>query len=163
MIIPVIDKSFVDDLKLINPGLFLIWNTYLERYQVFHKDRRTGLTRIINTVEDDDGNYMQCDNRTLKFLRNVVCWDLMERFPEPKDMIDHMQKKAEAKRTKEFEDREDFRKEWNKAHRKYWKAAYENLCRGIVSVPTPTRTKTFSTIGVKPGSSTLILPKTIYD
>ena len=163
MIKPVIAKTFLDEMSLIDPGLFLVWNEVLERYQVFHKDFRTGLTRILNTVEDDDGNYIPCDNRILTFLRDVVAWDLIRKFPEPADMVGHMRKKAQKKKDGERLSRDQYRKDWNKAHRKYWKAALENAQRGILTTPERTKTKTFTTQGVSPGSGTIILPVDFYD
>jgi uncharacterized protein YnzC (UPF0291/DUF896 family) len=163
MIQPVVKKEFIDSMKLIDPGLFLVWNSTLERFQVFHKDFRTGLTRILNTIEDDDGNYIPCDNRTLNFLRDVVAWDVLKKFPEPKDMMNEIRKRKKQKANQEFKDREDYRKEWNKAHRKYWKAAFENLKRGILTTPQKTKIKTISTPGFSPGAGTLILPTNFYD
>ncbi len=145
MIAPAVEKSFDEALKRINPGLYLIWNKTMERFQVFYRDHRNGLVRIICTVEDDDGESIPCDNRTLNFLRDVVAWDTLGKFPEPKEMVETLRKKSQEKLKKEKMNREDFMKWWNKEHRTMWKAAFENMKRGIVWLPEEKKTKIYST------------------
>jgi hypothetical protein len=163
MIKPIIGKNFLESLKLIDPGLYLVWNDMLERYQVFHRDQRTGLKRIIFTVEGDEGNYIPCDNRTLNYLREVVAWDLMHQFPEPKDLVGYMREKKIGREIKAKRDRDDYRKQWNKAHRKYWKTALENLQRGIVTTPERFKSKLITSQGISPGKAEIILPVSFYD
>lgn len=157
MIKPVVQKSLLNDLKLIDPGLFLVWCSDLERFQVLHKDLRTGLVRLICTVEDEQGNYQPFDQRVLNFLRDVVCWDLIKRFPSPKDLYEHMKEKQNFKKEKSRQERLQYLKDYNKAHRKEWMVALENAKKGIFGFPEIKKTKVFSAHGITPGQGTVIL------
>lgn len=157
MIKPVVQKTLLDDLKLIDPGLFLVWSADLERFQVFHKDLRTGLVRLICTVEDDEGKYQPFDGRILNFLREVVCWDLIKRFPSPKEMVGYMKEKQKNKNEKSKQERIQYLKDFNKAHRKEWAIALENARKGILGFPEMKKTKVYSAPGITPGQGTVIL------
>jgi hypothetical protein len=128
-------KSFIRDLELIRPGLFPVWNEYLQRFQIFWRDRRTGLTRVIMTVENEDGTFRPLDIRTIIWLSQNVAWDLLDKYPSPQDMYSYL-KEAKIKRKLSQEKlREDYRKWINKELRTLWRAAIENARRNIYWLP----------------------------
>ena len=108
-----------------------MWNSMMERFQVFHKDSRSGITRLIMTVETDDGEYMPLSTHTVNYLKTFVAWDLLDKYPRPEDLADYFCKKEETKKLKNEEYRTEFRKWWNKEHRTEWRAVLENCQRGI--------------------------------
>lgn len=162
MIKRVTPKSFLDELQNIpgvNRGLFVVWNSGLERFQVFHKDPRVGITRIVLTVENDDGSYRPLDNRTIEYLK-MVDWDMIGKFPEPKQIGEEFDRQRRIKKEKWDINRKQFLKDWNRSHRKLWREAINNWKRGIIKTPQEFREKLISTGA---GTSRILTQKTIYD
>lgn len=149
MIAPVISTSFKNEMLKIDPGLFVIWDSYFERFQIMHRCPKTGIVRCIVMVEDDDGGFRQCDNRTLDYLKERVSFETLKRFPRPEEMGRFMREQKEKIKADKENQRSEERKLWNREHKKYWKAALENLRRGVIA--SPPRTK--KTITIAPGLS----------
>lgn len=128
-------REICKSLLVVHDGLIPVWNSMLERFQIMYHDRRSGITRLIMTVEEEDGEFRSLDTRTVNWLRDNVAWDSLDKYPNPKDLYEHMtklkNKNLEVKRTY----RKEFRKWWNKEHREEWKQAYENFKRGILYIP----------------------------
>lgn len=135
MLEPQVPKSFLEELKKVNPGLFPIWNSAIERFQIFFNDKRNGLTRVIMTVQNDDDSFRPCDMRTILFLANNVDWQLIGLYPEPKDMGEFFLKKWDRKKQKADDDRKDYLNWFVNNNMTAWKAAIENMKRGITSLP----------------------------
>lgn len=132
---PKAPTSIINALNLVHEGLFAVWNSTLERFQIFYQDKRNGLTRIIMTVEEEDGSYRPLDMRTVNYLTTHVAWDTLDKFPSPQDLWAHLNSKEETKKLKREAYRTEYRKWWNREHRKEWRAALENAKRGIFSSP----------------------------
>jgi len=134
MIQPKVNKTFTDMLKLVRDDCKLVWNDMIERFQIIHKDKRTGLERIVVTVEDDDGNFTLPDNRAMIKLGNVY-WELIDKYPSPTELWGKFLGSREDKKKKQKALREEYRKWWNKDHRSQWRKALENFHKGVVRTP----------------------------
>ena len=150
---PLVPESFIQEMKRIDRGLFVLWDQYFERFQVMHKDSRTGLIRCIIMIEDEDGSFRPCDNRTLEYLRQNVSWETLNRFPSPKEMGDFLRGKRIDSELKAQERRNEYRKLWNKEHRKYWRAAMDNARRGVLASPSRTKERIIIASGLSPKAS----------
>jgi hypothetical protein len=137
-------KDFCTALREIHEGLVPVWNRELERFHIFYHDRRTGLTRLIYTVENDDGAFRPLDMRTLVWIRENVAWEALEKYPNPKDWFAEYKRKSEDQKSKNATLRDEFRKWQIKENRASWKNAFENFKRGILSKPQIRERKIFS-------------------
>ena len=154
MITPVIPTYFVKAMMSIDNGLFVIWDEYLERFQIMHREPRTGLVRCIVMVEEEDGSFRNCDYRTLDYLKNQVSWETMRRYPRPEEMGRVLREKQAKQKLEREEERNYTRKMWNKEHKKYWKEALDNAARGIHSLPSRIKETITVTAGLSPKHST---------
>ena len=134
-------KGFTKSLELVHDDLFPVWNADLERFQIMFSDKRTKITRIICTVEEDNGDYRPLDMRTVFWLGENVAWDLLDTYPNAADWVDKLRLKKEMRLANEKETERDFKRWWNKEHRKEWVVAIENARKGIFASPEPEREK----------------------
>lgn len=132
-----VPKSFQRDLKLINPHLNVIWNSLLERFQIIWMDLSISKPRIVLTVENDDGSFRPCDFRSLIVCSQQVSWDTLYKYPTAEEMSRYFLDKFAKEKQKKEEYRNDYRKWWNKEHRKEWKMALENARKGIFNSRQP--------------------------
>ena len=136
-----VSKQFIRDLGLIRRGLTPIWNPKLERFQIFYKDDRTGIERILMTVETPDGGYKDPGFDTIIWISQNVDWGTLDKYPNPSQMAQFFMEKRQEQKTKATELRHEYRKWWNKENRKRWKAAMENAQRGILGLPKEEKRK----------------------
>lgn len=130
-----IDKKWQNEVKRINRGLYIKWDESFKRWIVRHKDDRTGLDRHVCTVETNDGEYMDLNLGVLRILKDRVAWELIGKFPEPKDLWLYLVKEYKAAKAKAYLDRRAYIQWWNRDHRTEWRAAIENAQRGIFTLP----------------------------
>lgn len=126
---------FVDKLKEIREDIHCVFNNYLGLIQVIHRDNRSGIERIVYTVETEDGKFRQPDLKDFLHVVNGVAWNYLDMYPNPSTLWDEIEKKRLHGKMKKEEEAKEYRKWWNKEHRKEWRAAFENLKRGKVWMP----------------------------
>jgi len=140
---PEIPKGFLKDLRLVRTDIFPIWNKTTERFEIWHKDRRTALNRVVMVVENDDGSYRPLDYRTILFLSNNVAWSLMDRYPRPKEMADWYFGKKHDEYQKQVRKRKDYLKRKIKDEEKLWAEAIDLARKGIFDLPDKKEKKVF--------------------
>lgn len=134
-----ISPSFISQLKCIDRNLSVIWNPLLERFQVIWVDPRTRKAKIVFMCEDDKGQFMPLDGRTLIYCSQNVDWKTLYKYPHADDMFKFfvdLKKNGVAKREQA---RTEYRKWWNKEHKKEWKVVLDNARKGILSLPDNAR------------------------
>jgi hypothetical protein len=132
---PSVPKSFLNQLKLVDDGLGVVWNAPIKRYEIWYTDKRNGLKKVVWTAEDDDGKPMPLDNRILGIIANRVDWDMLHYYPEPDEQYRiYCEKKAIRKKLSHAK-REDDRLAWIDKNKKRIKEAHENAMRGIWYIP----------------------------
>ena len=144
-----VEKRWQDEVKNINRGLYIRWNKPLERWEIRHKDDRTGLDRGVILVEDEKGNYEDLNMGIVRHLKFGVQWDLVEQFKDPKATYLEMKRRHEEFKTQQRLERMGFVFDFNKEHKREWKAAIENAKRGFWSNPVKEDKKIFIDKGAK--------------
>lgn len=100
-----------------------------------HKDNRTGLVRTAMLIESMDGEYEDLNMGHVRWLKEQLLWDLIAKYPDPKDLYHHIiQEHDRAKKAEEVRHR-GYVLDFNRTHRKEWKAAMLNAQRGIFHIP----------------------------
>jgi len=131
------DASFIRQLKKIDKGLSVVFNSLLERFMILWKDPVTKEKRIVITIEEDDGAFRPCDTRALLYCSQVVDWEALHKYPNPIDWYaDYVTRKKRAQE-KHRADRNAERLYWNKHHRGLWKSAFENARSGRMGFVKP--------------------------
>lgn len=141
---PSVQKSFLKELHLVRNDIFPIWNKSTEKFEIWHKDRRTGLLRVVMIVENEDGTYRPLDNRTVLYLSQSVAWNLMDKYPTPHDMAEYFLERDKNRVDKARRDRVDFLNKWINDNKSRWEKAYELAKSGIMSLPDEKEKKVFS-------------------
>jgi hypothetical protein len=127
--------GFINDLKAIDPHLVVVWNSELERFQILWLDPVLKKPRIVRTLENDDGTFQPCDQRALIYCSQNVCWNTLYKYPTSDQLWGYFKAKWDLEKKKDREYKNDYRRWWNKEHRKEWKEALENAKKGIFSMP----------------------------
>ncbi len=128
-------------MKLVRDDIALIWNNFIDRFQVIHADKRTKHKRIVLTIEDDNGNFKHPDERDIIHLANVIAWDFLDMYPDPVELGSEILKRKKEKKLKQDELRREYRRWFIKDNKKMMRKAVENLLRGITSNPVEQRDK----------------------
>ena len=144
MLQPSVPQSFLKELHLVRNDIFPIWNKSTNRFEIWHKDRRTGLIRVVLIVQEENGDYRPLDNRTVLYLAERIAWDLLDKYPTPQDMGDYFINRDKSRMEKAQIERVEFLNKWNKENESRWKQALELAQRGILSVKDKKDKKVFS-------------------
>lgn len=94
------DKSVVNELKQIDKDLTVKWDKHVQRFMVYHKDRRN-ITYPVVKVQYKDGSFKPLDKRTVKALK----YSNRLRQMRPQDIlyqIDKDNEKAELEKDKKL-------------------------------------------------------------
>lgn len=132
---PTAPKSFLNQLKLIHDGIKVVWNQVIQRFEIWFVDKRNGITRVMLTAEDDDGNPMPLDNRILAILATRVDWEMMDKYPDPNEMYRVYREKKEIRSRGKWAKIREQREDWIDRNKKRIKEAHENALRGIWRLP----------------------------
>lgn len=130
-----VEKRWQDEVKNINRGLYIKWNNQAHRWEVRHKDDRTGMDRNVLLVETDKGEYEDLNMGIIRHLKFGVQWDLVEQFKDPKEMYLEIKRRHEEFKTKQRLERMGFVMDFNREYKREWKAALENAAKGLWSDP----------------------------
>ena len=70
------DRTFVEDMKRLDPKLDVRWDEWDERWNVFRVIQKGGgdCPLHVLTVEHQDGSYKPLDNRTIQKLHEMDSW-----------------------------------------------------------------------------------------
>ena len=129
-----VSLSFLKDLKLIDKHLSVAWINSIERFVINWTDPRTKVMKCVLLIEEDDGGYRHPDRRALLYASQTVSWDTLYKYPDMDELWKKMQERKRARLISKHKNKEDYRRWWNKEHRKEWRAVLENARRGIFSV-----------------------------
>ena len=141
-----VPKRYKEEVKAINRGIYIVWDKKINRWRVKHEDDRTGLVRDILIAENPNTQeYQDLDMSVIRMLKDQVMWNLVEKFKDPKDIYAEIVKERNYRKWKAEMDHRDYRMQWNKDHKTEWKAAVENLKRGITYIPEETKRKIIMT------------------
>lgn len=130
-----VDKRWQEEVKKVNRGLFIEWDESLHRWRLKHKDDRNGLVRDVFLVETHDGEYKDLDMGTVRMLKDSVMWDLVGKFPDPREMFLHLERERKARKAHYELERMSYLRDFNREHRTEWRAALENARSGIFERP----------------------------
>lgn len=87
---------FVNKLKDINSGLYCIWNAYFYKWQILHKNDRTGAVKRVRYLQTPNGEGLEFgDRRVDKILHEIkmgVPWDLLNKMDSTLEVLDHFDK-----------------------------------------------------------------------
>jgi hypothetical protein len=118
-----VDKRWQEEIKKIDRGLFIQWSDEFKRWQIFHKDDRTGLTRRVMYVQDKDGQPCDFDMSLMRYLRSSIDWDRVGANPDPDKLYAKlMEDMAYEKKKQRLED-DGYIFDFNREHKKEWKHA----------------------------------------
>lgn len=132
---PSVPKSFLDQLKLVDEGLEVVWNAPIKRYQIWYVEKRNGLKKVVWTAEDKEGNPAPLDNRILAIIANRVDWDMLRNYPDPYEQY-RVYCEMESIRSRQSKDKlNEKRLEWVDRNKKRIKEAHENALRGVWYIP----------------------------
>lgn len=127
MIKPIVPKSFIEMMKLVRPGLDLAWIGILERFVVVHKHEYTGARRIVTIVQNADGSYRLPDQRDIVYLSCAVAWDIIDKYPDFKDLGDYLIAEKKNKELKKKKDRRQWIRDYIRDNRKGIIQAVRNM------------------------------------
>lgn len=123
------------EVERINRGLSIEFDNRIHRWRVKHKDDRTGLVRDVMIVESKDGEYEDLNMGHVRWLREGILWDLISRYPNPKDLYQHIVAEHEKEKNAAYVRHRGYVMDFNRSHRREWKAALENARKGILGRP----------------------------
>jgi len=86
------------------------------------------------TIWNEDGSFKQPDMRDILHLSNRIAWDLIDKYPNPQDLGDHILRNYEKEKVDNGLLRKEYLKWWNKEHKKEWRKAIELAKKGVFSV-----------------------------
>jgi hypothetical protein len=127
---PAVTSGFVDDLKAVanrNPNFKVecVWNDLVERFQIKAKDNRTSREFILYQIETEDGHFRQPGHQDIICLMNEIAWDHLGMYPDVTALWTKIFKDNDIRKMKAKERAMEYKKWWNKEHRKEWRQAIE--------------------------------------
>lgn len=130
-----VPKRYQDEVKKVNKGLYIVWDTQLERWRLKHFDERTGLVRDVFLVETENGDYEHLNMGIIRMLKDTVCWDLIAKYPDPKDIYLHIVKEHRAQKASMELERRGVMVDWNRRNKDRWGVAFREFQRRVKNNP----------------------------
>lgn len=127
---PTVPRSFLNQLKMVDEGLEVVWNAPIQRYEIWYIDKRNGLKKVVWTAEDDEGKPMELDNRILGIMANKVDWEMLRFYPDPKEQYQVYRERKELRKKRNWSKLREERKEFFDRNRRRIKASDEAAMRG---------------------------------
>ena len=117
-----VSRYWRDKLKHVNPGLFVEWHAEFGRNQIKHKDDRTGLIRNVMFIQTPEGDPCDMNDNLINYLITKVEWTRIEKYPDPNELWESIEKDMRTQKSKRELEKIGFLTDFNRDHRKEWKA-----------------------------------------
>lgn len=168
---PKVSKTFMDALEHVRPGLRLAWMAPLERFIITHRHEHTAQFRLIKVVENTDGSFRLPDIRDINYLKQVVDWETIDKYPSMNDMAQFYKDMREKKKAKNLKNRQQWVKDFIRDNRRGIKEAVRRLWYdGVVSDPVERKKKiavdygkNLQSLGYSQTTTGIIIPTSYED
>lgn len=128
---PKVDKTFLNALKLVRKGLKLGWDKKFERFFIAHTQEYTGLERVICYIEDEEGEFRMPDVRDLNYVQRKVAWDVIDKYPTPREMWAAWRDAKDTEKKKKLAKRRQFIRDFIRDNKQRVRKAMEELQEGV--------------------------------
>ncbi len=107
-----VPKLFRESLKTFRKGLDVVWVGVMQRFAIVHIHEYTKQFRVIRIVETPDGEFRYPDVRDINYIKLNVNWELMDKYPDFRDLGEQLLKERRDRTAKKKKARQEFIKDF---------------------------------------------------